>query len=256
MQPTRNRPPMPLAPFVPCLAPGYPVLLDAYPCPAFVVRARSTLRPIWANRAYEAAFGSAGVELKDSFVHVLASTEDGQRYGFWSVDEPRGKKRSWDERPYVTSTLTVRVKANGRLGDLHLVKTRLDDLLIVTSTLELSHDESPVPPKRQREALNLGPLPPLKLSNTGVLTPEGTPVIPSQSPIGSRSIASKVSHTLGAVVQSPCPTATAALFKSHPWHTTPLGDRSTWSERLRAAVNIMQTSPHPVSLFARRSFVT
>lgn len=246
---------MPLAPFLPAEAAPYPVLLDAYPCPAFIVRAQSTLRPVWANQAYDAAFG-CGLDLKDSFVHVLATAEDGQRFGMWSVEEGRpGKKRCRDDEvEFTTSVLKVRVRVVGGEADLRLVKTRVDDVLVITSTLALRspNDVSPVPSKRVREdTLSLGPLPPLKLQ-THLLTPEGTPVIPTQSPISSRSSSTapwphKLPHTLGAVVPSPYPTATQALFESYPWENTPLGDRSTWSERLRAAVNIMQTSPHPVS---------
>lgn len=227
---------MPLAPFVPFEAAPYPVLLDAYPCPAFVVRVQATLRPIWANRAYEAAFGGGD---KDSLVRVLATSDDGQRYAMWSVDT---KKRCRDEE-YSTNTLTVRVRIATGNADLHLIKTRLDDVLIMTCTLELKSDVSPIPTKRIRDNFSIAPVP-IKL-----LTPEGTPVIPSQSPISSRSssaMSSKLPHTLGAVVTGPCPTATKALFNSHAWENTPLGNPATWSERLRSTVNIMQTSPHPV----------
>ncbi|KAF8714658.1 His Kinase A (phosphoacceptor) domain, partial [Rhizoctonia solani] len=269
---------MPLAPFLPTSAQPYPALLDAYPCPAFIVRAQSTLRPVWANRAYNAAFGVPGVPLKDSFVHALSTTDDGQSYGMWSMEAssqlmPRlGKKRSRgfddvvDAGDFTTAPLTVRIRVAGGEGALRLVKSRVEDMVIMISTLELSTppspmDISPAPAKRFRDNSFTGalaPLPPLKLSiNHKLLTPEGTPVLPNLSPDTSRSASAsatgswpfKVPHTLGAVVPGPSATATQALFDSHPWEKTPLGDRSTWSERLRSAVNIMQTSPHATAIW-------
>lgn len=278
-----NRPPMPLPPFIPDAAQSFPTLLDAYPCPAFIVRVQSTLRPVWANRAFGAAFSVPNVPLKDSFVHVLASTEDGQRYAMWSMDtstEPRsrpGKKRyredegEADSTDFTTTQLSVRVRLVIGEGELRLVKTRLDDLLIITSTLDFHlispTDVSPVPNKRIRDdpfPATFSPLPRLKLNTcNSLLTPEGTPVISTQSPLsapsGSASVVawpSKAHHTLGAVVPAPCPTATKALFDSFSWDKTPLGSQSTWSERLCTAVNIMQTSPHPVSTITRRSSIT
>ncbi|KAG8714935.1 hypothetical protein FRC11_006434 [Ceratobasidium sp. 423] len=263
---------MPPAPFLPTSAQPYPALLDAYPCPAFIVRIQSTLRPVWANRAYHAAFGAPAVLLKDSFVHALATTDDGQSYGMWSTDSPLeagsrlGKKRSRgfgdeaDVEDFTTAPLTVRIRLVGGEGELRLVKTRVEDMLIMISTLELSTppspmDISPVPAKRIRDNSFTGalaPLPPLKLTaNHKLLTPEGTPILSDISPDSSRCGSAagpwpfKVQHTLGAVVPGPSATATQALFESHPWEKTPLGDRSTWSERLRTSVNIMQTSPHP-----------
>ncbi|CCO30021.1 multi-sensor signal transduction histidine kinase [Rhizoctonia solani AG-1 IB] len=260
---------MPPAPFLPTSAQPYPALLDAYPCPAFIVRTQSTLRPVWANRAYNAAFGVPGILLKDSFVHALSTTDDGQNYGMWSMDtssEPRlrlGKKRSRgfsdevDVEQFTTAPLTVRMRLAGGEGELRLVKTRVEDMLIMISTLEFSTppspmDISPAPAKRFRDNSFTGtlvPLPPLKVTtNHRLLTPEDTPVLPSAFSDTSSSATGpwpfKVPHTLGAVVPGPSATATQALFESHPWEKTPLGDRSTWSERLRSAVNIMQTSPH------------
>ncbi|CAE6437936.1 unnamed protein product [Rhizoctonia solani] len=267
---------MPLAPFLPTSAQPYPALLDAYPCPAFIVRVQSTLRPVWANRAYNAAFAVPGIPLKDSFVHSLATIDDGQNYGMWSMDgplDPRprlGKKRSrgfgdeTDIEDFTTAPLTVRVRLAGGEGVLQLVKTRVEDLLIMISTLEISTppspmDISPVPAKRIRDTSftdTLAPLPPLKLTvNHKLLTPEGTPILPNASPDSSRCGSAtgpwpfKVQHTLGAVLPGPSVTATQALFESHPWEKTPLGHRSTWSERLRASINIMQTSPHPTALW-------
>ncbi|KAJ1305265.1 hypothetical protein OPQ81_000293 [Rhizoctonia solani] len=267
---------MPPAPFLPTSAQPYPTLLDAYPCPAFIVRVQATLRPIWANRAYNAAFGVPGILLKDSFVHALATTDDGQSYGTWSMDtlseiRPRlGGKRSRgfgdesDTEDFTTAPLTVRIRLAGGEGELRLVKTRVEDLLIMISTLEFSTppspmDISPVPAKRFRDGSftgTLGALPPLKLTtNHKLLTPEGTPLLSNASPDSSRCSSAagswpfKVQHTLGAVVPGPSATATQALFESHPWEQTPLGDRSTWSERLRTSVNIMQTSPHPTAIW-------
>ncbi|CAE6473009.1 unnamed protein product [Rhizoctonia solani] len=267
---------MPLAPFLPTSAQPYPILLDAYPCPAFIVPVQSTLRPVWANRAYHAAFGGSGILLKDSFVHALATTGDGQNYGNWSLESslearPRlGKKRSrefGDETSvegFTTTPLTVRVRLAGAEGELRLVKTRVEDMLIMISTLELNTppspmDISPIPAKRIRDTSftgALGPLPPLKLTTDhSLLTPEGTPVLSDASLDNSRcsSVAGpwpfKVQHSLSSTVPGPSSTATQALFESHPWEKTPLGDRSTWSERLRASVNIMQTSPHPTALW-------
>ncbi|EUC67656.1 multi-sensor signal transduction histidine kinase, partial [Rhizoctonia solani AG-3 Rhs1AP] len=271
-----KRPPMPLAPFLPTSAQPYPTLLDAYPCPAFIVPAQSTLRPVWANRAYHAAFRGPDILLKDSFVRALATTGDGQSYGIWSLDSslearPRlGKKRSrefGDETSvdgFTTAPLTVRVRLAEAEGELRLVKTRMDDMLIMISTLELTTppspmDISPIPAKRIRDTSfigALGPLPPLKLTiDHNLLTPEGTPVLSDASLDNSRcsSVAGpwpfKVQHSLSSAVPGPCVTATQALFESHPWEKTPLGHRSTWSERLRASVNIMQTSPHPTALW-------
>ncbi|CUA71218.1 protein-histidine kinase [Rhizoctonia solani] len=267
---------MPLAPFLPTSAQPYPTLLDAYPCPAFVAPVQSTLRPVWANRAYHAAFGVPGILLKDSFVHALATTDDGRSYGEWSIDsslEPRprlGRKRSRgfsDEasvEDFITVPLTVRVRLAGGEGELRLVKARVEDMLIMISTLELSTppspmDISPVPAKRIRDASStrsLAPLPPLKLTtNHRLLTPEDTPVIPNLSPDTSRrsSVSGqwpfKVQLSSSPIVPGPSVTATQALFESHPWEKTPLGDRSTWSERLRSSVNIMQTSPHPTAIW-------
>lgn len=265
------RPPMPLAPFLPASAQPYPVLLDAYPYPAFIVRTDSTLRPVWTNKAFVSTLGDADVEMKDSFVRVLATAEDGQRYGLWSVEDeevPRsvraGKKRcrTEDEEDFAganPTTVTVRVQlANGE-AELELVKSRLENLLIITSTLKQQPSQSAnkvSPSKRVRGDKFIGslaPLPSLRLpADQALLTPERTPVLPSQSPTSSRSSANgstshKVQHTLGALVSRPRTTATQTLFDSHAWENTPLGDRSTWSERLRACVNIMQTSPHAVS---------
>ncbi|CAE6471953.1 unnamed protein product [Rhizoctonia solani] len=267
---------MPLAPFLPTSAQPYPTLLDAYPCPAFIVPAQSTLRPVWANRAYHAAFRGPDILLKDSFVRALATTGDGQSYGIWSLDSslearPRlGRKRSrefGDETSvdgFTTAPLTVRVRLAEAEGELRLVKTRMDDMLIMISTLELTTppspmDISPIPAKRIRDTSfigALGPLPPLKLTiDHNLLTPEGTPVLSDASLDNSRcsSVAGpwpfKVQHSLSSAVPGPCVTATQALFESHPWEKTPLGHRSTWSERLRASVNIMQTSPHPTALW-------
>lgn len=274
---------MPQAPFLPASAQPYPVLLDAYPHPAFIVRTDSTLRPIWINKALDSVLGDVGVQLRDSFVHILASAEDGQRYGLWSAEDgeiPRtvrtGKKRcrTEDEGESSTSanstTVTVRVRLATGEGELQLVKTRLDNLLIVTSILKSQHPlpvdkVSPVPSKRVRADKftgSLAPLPPLRLpSNHTPLTPERTPVLPTFSPTSSRSSANgstsnRLQHTLGAVVPGPRPTSTQTLYESHAWENTPLGARSTWPERLRACVNIMQTSPHAVSSIPRRSSVT
>ncbi|KAF8754502.1 His Kinase A (phosphoacceptor) domain [Rhizoctonia solani] len=248
---------MPLAPFLPTSAQPYPALLDAYPCPAFIVRAQSTLRPLCS---------------------CASTTDDGQSYGMWSMEAssqlmPRlGKKRSRgfddgvDAGDFTTAPLTVRIRVAGGEGALRLVKARVEDMVIMISTLELSTppspmDTSPAPAKRFRDNSFTGalaPLPPLKLSiNHKLLTPEGTPVLPNLSPDTSRSASAsatgswpfKVPHTLGAVVPGPSATATQALFDSHPWEKTPLGDRSTWSERLRSAVNIMQTSPHATAIW-------
>ncbi|CAE6413645.1 unnamed protein product [Rhizoctonia solani] len=267
---------MPPAPFLPASAQPYPAMLDAYPCPAFIVRAQSTLRPVWANRAYNAAFGVLGISLKDSFVHSIATMDDGQNYGMWSMGSPLetrprlGKKRSRefgdeaDAEDFTTAPLVVRVRVVGGEGELRLVKTRVEDMLIMISTLEFSTppspmDISPIPAKRIRDDSFIGtlaPLPPLKLTlNHRLLTPEDTPILSNASPDSSRCGSAagpgpfKVQHTLGAVVPGPSETATQALFESHPWETTPLGHRSTWSERLRTSVNIMQTSPHPTALW-------
>ncbi|KAF8603054.1 hypothetical protein BDV93DRAFT_178308 [Ceratobasidium sp. AG-I] len=250
------RPPMPQAPFLPASAQPYPILLDAYPYPAFITRIDSTLRPVWINKALDSALGDADVQLRDSFVHILASAEDGQRYGLWSAEDdeaPRtvriGKKRcrTEDEGESSTSadptTVTVRVRLATGEGELELVKTRLENLLIITSTLKLQHPRSagkvsPVPSKRVR----------------GEKFIERTPLLSTYSPTSSRSSANgsgshKVQHTLGAMASGPRPTATQTLYETHSWEDTPLGARSTWPERLRACVNIMQTSPHATALW-------
>ncbi|KAG8744045.1 hypothetical protein FRC10_010934 [Ceratobasidium sp. 414] len=258
------RPPMPQPPFLPDTAAPYPVLLDVYPYPAFVVHMNATLRPVWANRAFYAAFGAPGIPLADRFVHALATTADGERYGLWSAageEQSRtcaGRKRAWvdaDDEP--EPSMTVRVRATGGEGLLQLVKAQVDDVLIIISFVASSPQStsrvSPAPPKRVRDdsfAGSLAPLAALRLDSTQpLLTPEMTPVLPFRSPASpgpptNGSKPARAARTLGAVDPAPCPTATQTLLDSHPWENTPLGPRSTWSERLRACVNFMQTSPH------------
>ncbi|QRV93187.1 protein-histidine kinase [Ceratobasidium sp. AG-Ba] len=270
------RPPMPLPPFLPGKAAPYPVLLDAYPYPAFIVRTNATLRPVWANRAFHAAFDVPSIPLADCFVHALVTADDGESYGLWSAaGEEQSRTRTSrkraraeagdDAEPSVAvATVTVRIRMASGEALLQLVKSRLEDLLIITSTIESApesstRDVSPIPPKRVRDASfngALAPLPPLRLDlNRPLLTPEITPLLQSpRSPLSSRPSPSgsnytRVAHTIGAVEPAPPPTSTQTLLESYPWETTPLGPRSGWSERLRAYVNFMQTSPHTTALW-------
>ncbi|KAG9096795.1 hypothetical protein FRC06_008308 [Ceratobasidium sp. 370] len=269
------RPPMPQPPFLPETAAPYPILLDVYPYPAFVVRLSATMRPVWANRAFYAAFGAPGIPLADCFVHALATTDDGERYGLWSAageeqsrTRPGRKRARADDDDEPEPSVTVRVRAIGEEGLLQLVKSQIDDLLVITSVVasapQLTNRASPVPPKRVRDdsfAGSLAPLAALRLdSNQPLLTPDMTPVLPHRSPASpcsptNGSKPSRAARTLGAVDPAPCPTATQTLLDSHPWESTPLGPRSAWSERLRACVNFMQTSPHATALWWGSEYV-
>ncbi|KAG8682315.1 hypothetical protein FRC09_016855, partial [Ceratobasidium sp. 395] len=201
------QPPMPQPPFLAEQAAPYPVLLDAYPCPAFVVRANAILRPIWANRAFYSAFGAPGVPLADCFVHALATTEDGEHYALWCATREEqsrthtGRKRSWietdngPEPSVIPTTAMIRVRTMSGEMLLQLVKSEIDSLLIITSIVESAsqptRDVSPVPPKRMRDDSqfpgSLAPLPPLRLNPNQLLTPELTPMLPLPSPTSPRS---------------------------------------------------------------------
>ncbi|QRW07342.1 protein-histidine kinase [Ceratobasidium sp. AG-Ba] len=248
---------MPLPPFLPGKAAPYPVLLDAYPYPAFIVRTNATLRPVWANRAFHAAFDVAGIQLADCFVHALVTADDGEHYGFWSAaGEEQSRTRTSRKRAraevgedaetsVTVATVTVRIRMASGEALLQLVKSRLEDLLIITSTVESApesstRDVSPIPPKRVRDANFAGalaPLAPLRLDlNRPLLTPEITPLLQTpQSPFSSLpslggSNYSCVAHTIGAVESAPPP-------QQHSYFWNPTRGRPLLSVRAQADVS-------------------
>jgi hypothetical protein len=258
----------PLLPLVdlPCTA-----FLSSYPHPAFVLScaARTTnggpsLTPLFANPSLRSLLlgPDAGVaELDTSLQHALTTLDQARAFTDWAFPAVR------PDAP-VTRTIVLDLRLSWQPPDhprvqLELTQTRLDDVLICTSTPRSDIARflaRPTASTLTRHAASDGAVPRVRRSPRARLH---LPDLPHPMILAGEPLSGSSRWLSGSGIQasqsssaSPAESAVAAgdrdtvgcveLCKSFDWESTPLGPMSTWSDVLHSSVSYMLSNPFPV----------